>query len=156
MYFLAVFQEIMLPLIEMKNYSRYVVKYLVDLFKRHKTVSLTKEQYLSILDVIFTNNKNVPADLQGELKAVLPTLQKQLFTQNHDKFHTFIDSFLKKIQLSENKSIKNELCEAIIVCLEKDKAGFGSWSKSYTKYLGASTYLLKYIGMIQHITGLRA
>lgn len=138
----------MLPVIEMKNYSRFVVKYLIDLVNRHDNVCITKDQYLLILDVVFSNIKNLPSDLIKDLTSIVPKARKLLFSQStNDRYHLYVDSLLKKLQNNSNKKYTDELCGSLVVCLSKDNTSFGNWTKSYTKYLDGSAVLLKYIGM---------
>ncbi|KAJ8976095.1 hypothetical protein NQ317_008432 [Molorchus minor] len=52
------FQEVFLPLIDMKNYSSFVAKYLLDLISRNNNDdSLSRDEYLLILDTIYSNKK---------------------------------------------------------------------------------------------------
>ncbi|KRT84526.1 hypothetical protein AMK59_2105 [Oryctes borbonicus] len=142
-----VFQEIMLPLIEMKNYSRYVTTYLVDLINRFNDVPITKEQYLSIMDIVYSNKRNIAPDLTQSLYNIVPKLKLLLFINNTDKYNGFIEPLLKTLALNENTMCRNEVCDVIITCLQKDHTCFGAWNKNYTKALPSSAILLNYIGM---------
>lgn len=145
---LKVFQEVMLPLLEMKNYTKFVTKYLVKVVRQHESVCLTREQYFAVSDVIFSQKKNFPGDLAKELNGLLPALRKMLFGKGSgEKFHTFVDPFLKRVQGSSNQGQREEFCRIIVSCLVEDKMGFGSWAKCYVKYLVGSACLLNFIGM---------
>lgn len=136
----------MLPIIEMKNYSRYVITYLIDLINRFNDVPITKEQYLSIMDIVYSNKKNVPTDLIQSLNNIVPKLKLLLFTNNSDKYNSFIEPLLKNLATNDNASYKDELCDVIITCLYKDHTCFGTWNKNYTKTLTSSAILLNYMG----------
>ncbi|KAI4468656.1 transmembrane protein [Holotrichia oblita] len=140
-----VFQDIMLPIIEMKNYSRYVITYLIDLINRFNDIPITKEQYLSVMDTIYSNKKNVPADLTQSLQNTVPKLKLLLFTNNSDKYNSFIEPLLKNLAINENISYRNEICDVIITSLQKDHTCFGTWNKNYTKTLPSSAILLNYM-----------
>lgn len=139
----------MYPLIEMKNYSRYVVSYLINLINRFNDVPLTKEQYQFIAELIFSNKKNFPTDLSQSLQETTPKLKLLLFTGNNDKYHSFVEFFLKKLTVVDHKGYRKELCDIIMTCVQKDGTIFSTWSKNYTKYLVASSILLNYIGMFR-------
>lgn len=136
----------MLPLIEMKNYSRYVINYLVDLINRFNDVPVTKEQFLSIMDIVYSNKKNLPADLTQSLYNIVPKLKLLLFTNNSDKYNSFIEPLLRSLVINDNTAYKSEICDVIITCLHKDHTCFGTWSKNYIKTLPSSAILLNHMG----------
>lgn len=137
----------MLPLIEMKNYSRYVIKYLIDLINRHKKDHISRDQYLLVLDTMFSNKKNFPNDLTKELNNILPNLKILLFNNiNNDKYYNFIETLFKKLQNNSSKLYRDEICDVFVTCLSKDQTSFGAWSKNYTKSLTSNAILLNYIG----------
>ena len=146
-YLFSVFEEVMLPLIEMKNYSHYIVTYLVNLVNRFNDVPLTKEQYLLIMDIIFTTKKNFTAELTQSLLKIVPKLKVLLFTNNSDKYSSFVETFLRK--LSANNIVgkyKNELCNVIVMCLQKNQMSFVAWNNCYVKNISSSATVLDYIG----------
>lgn len=103
----SVFQEVMLPLIEMKNYSRYVVEYLVNIINLNSNSFITKEQYLLLLNVIFSSKKNFPAELNKQLVETASKLNVLLLEQNGDKkYHSFIEPFLKGCQTITTLSMR--------------------------------------------------
>ncbi|KAF7279687.1 hypothetical protein GWI33_006848 [Rhynchophorus ferrugineus] len=142
---LKVFEELMLPLIEMKNYSKYVVKYLLDLISQKEKVQITKEQYLLILDIIYTNRKNFPVELQKELYVQAPQLKSFLFANSKERYHNYVEPFLKRLSMTTNSSYQNVLCDTIIEIFTKDQSTMAHWNKIYIKNLSSSAILLNYI-----------
>lgn len=137
----------MLPLIDMKNYSRFIIKYLIEIINRHKNSYLSKDQYILVLDIIFSNKKNFPNDLTKDLNNILPILKNLMFNDgNNEKYYNFVDTLLKKLQNNTNKLYRDEICDVLITCLIKDKTSFSAWSKNYTKSLSASAVVFNYIG----------
>ncbi|XP_031338042.1 transmembrane protein 214-B [Photinus pyralis] len=141
---LKVFQEIMLPIIEMKSFSRYIVKYLISLINRHGSGDINIDQYLLILDVAFANYKNVPNDLKSDLQKVVPKLESMLLG-NKEKLHTFVDPLIKKLLSNGTKAYRDEICKILIRCFTQDQNAISSWSKMYSKYLPQSAILLNYL-----------
>lgn len=142
-----VFQEVMLPLIEMKNYTRYVVEYLVNIIKSDSDSFVTKEQYLLLLNVIFSSKKNFPSDLNNQLIETASKLNVLLLEQNKDKkYNSFIEPFIKKLSDNNNVQYQNNICYVIATCLMRDPVSFENWNKIYLKHLPQSALVLKYIG----------
>lgn len=145
---LKVFHEVMYPLMEMKNYSKYVTKYLINLINRPvEGSSLQKDQYLNILDVIHGSKKNVPSELVKELNESASKLNDLLLLSvKGDKYHTLVEPILKKLgTTTENQSYSNQLCEILVALMERDQTSLNSWSKLYSKNLVASASLLEHI-----------
>ncbi|XP_022913719.2 transmembrane protein 214-B [Onthophagus taurus] len=138
-----VFQEIMFPLIEMKNYSRFICGYLIDLINRFNDVPLSKEQYQFVMEYIYSNKKNSPLDLSAQIQK--QKLKELLFINSKDKYHGFVEFFLKKLTIRDSDSYRNELCDVIIACLIRDPTTFNVWTKHYSKNLVGSAILLNYI-----------
>ncbi|KYB26829.1 Transmembrane protein 214-B-like Protein [Tribolium castaneum] len=127
---LAIFQELMLPLIELKNYSRFIVQYLIKLISGADQATVSKEQFVSLLDVVFSSKKNFPSDLKQDLVTVVPTLKSFLATS---KEPTCVDFYLKKIPTVGNDSFKDCLCDVIVDGFNRDQSSLESWGKNYTK-----------------------
>ncbi|KAL1501959.1 hypothetical protein ABEB36_007180 [Hypothenemus hampei] len=143
---LKVFEELMLPLLETKNYSEYVVKYLVDLIKQKREDSLSKEEYCFILDTIFANRKNFPSHLRQKLIGILPKV-RDLYLNNKkkDNFLQVLEQFLKKINQTNDPIYRDALSATIVEFFAKDQTALTYWSRIYGKNLLASAIVLTYI-----------
>lgn len=140
---LKVFNELMLPLIEMKNYSRYVVEYLLHVLRKHKEAVVTKEEFLLLLETIFSKKK-YPSDVVLQLNKAAVELSA-LFDRNKDvKRNIFVEILLKKLPEVDNQNQK-VLCELLANCFVKDQNSYANWSKIYAKHLVASAALLNHI-----------
>lgn len=142
---LKVFQELKLPLLDMKSYSRYVVRYLLELTSRDHDSHLSKEQFLLILDTIFSTKKNFPTELQKDLIQNLPKLKRLLLNNKRESPNGLVEPFLKKITLTSNVAYQNCLCDILVEVFSKDQSALAAWNKVYSKNLGASAVLLRYI-----------
>lgn len=136
----------MLPLIELKNYSRFIVQYLIKLISNTEEATLTKEQYVSLLDVVFSNKKNFPNDLKQDLLSIVPKLTSFLSTSKKESIGSYIDFYLKKISIAGSDALKDCLCDVITDGFSRDHSGLEYWSKIYNKNITSSAILLKYIG----------
>lgn len=131
----------------MKSYSRYIYEYLINLIDAHSNSNVTKEQYLLILDSVYSNKKNFPSDLSNSLNKTISKLNLMLLNQNKDlKYHTFVEPFLKKLLDNSSAEYQQNLCSVLAHCLGKDQQSYSTWNKLYLKNLAQSAALLKYVG----------
>lgn len=131
----------------MKNYSRYVASYLLQLINKKEGVSITKEQFLLLLDTIHSNKKNFPTDLKQELIIKISELKPLLFQNKKEKYQNYFDLVFKKI-LNSNKSYQDCLCDILIEFFHKDETALANWNKLYSKNIAISAVFLKYIGKL--------
>lgn len=145
---LTAFQELFLPLLEMKNYSRFVVQYLLDLLSRKYDDSISRDEFLLILDTIYSNKKNFPTDLKEELSKKIANVKELLFKNNKEKYHSYIEVLLKKIITNSNKPYQSYICDVLVEIFVKDATTLSTWNKVYAKNVAASSILLRHIGII--------
>lgn len=129
----------------MKNYSRYVGSYLLKLLSK-KDITITKEQYLLLVDTIHSNKKNFPVDLKNELAKKVFDLKPALFSNKKEKLSNLFDLIFKKILVNSNKSYEDCLCDILIDVFHKDESTLSNWNKIYSKNVATSAILLKYLG----------
>ncbi|KAJ8958641.1 hypothetical protein NQ318_016366 [Aromia moschata] len=143
---LTVFQELFLPLLDMKNYSRFVAKYLLDLISgNNNDASLSTDEFLLIVDTVYAANKNCPIDLKEQLSKKIPALKDLLFRNPKEKYHTQIDVLLRKIVMNCNKSYQDCICSVLVEMFTKDPTTLSNWNKIYGKNIASSAVLLSYI-----------
>lgn len=147
----SVFQQLFLPLIEMKNYSRYVASYLLTLLSKKEDITITKEQFLLILDTIYLNKKNFPTDLKQKLSEKILDLKPLLFKNKKEKYQPFFELVFKKIIVNSNKSYQDCLCDILIDIFNKDETTLINWNKLYSKNVATSAILLRYISKCLNI-----
>lgn len=129
----------------MKNYSRYICSYLLNLLSK-KDITITKEQYLLLVETIHTNKKNFPVDLKNELAEKITDLKPTLFSNKKEKCSNLFDVMFKKILVNSNKPYQDCLCDILIDVFHKDESTLSSWNKIYSKNVATSAILLKYLG----------
>ncbi|KAJ8925970.1 hypothetical protein NQ315_009825 [Exocentrus adspersus] len=142
---LATFQELYLPLMDMKNYSRFVTKYLVDLLSREYNDSVARDEFVLILDSVYSNKKNMPTDLKDELMRKSEKLKRLVFRNNKEKYHSYVEALLKKLTTNSNKPYQDILCDVLVEVFVRDPTTLSNWSKVYTKNVAANALLLRYI-----------
>lgn len=136
----------MLPLIEQKNYSRFIVQYLLDLIKVENNASITKEDYLLILEAIFGDKKNFPNELKSELISALSNVKSSFFKQKHSDLDASIEYFLNKSNLHVNNGYQTALFEVIAKTFVVSSKSQTIWKQIYAKNVKSSSKLLIYLG----------
>ncbi|XP_056635637.1 transmembrane protein 214 [Diorhabda sublineata] len=137
---LLVFQDLFLPLLEMKHYSRYVLTYLINLLKINKEKPLSLDELLLILNVVYNNKKNMPNDLIQELTAIVSDIKPSSIKQSGN-----IDILLKNINLNSNALYQTYLCDILVETFYNDQSTLSTWGKIYSKNIQSSAILLEYM-----------
>lgn len=135
----------MLPLLELKSYTRYVVQYLVELTSRSYKTPLTKEQCFLVLSVVHSKTKHFPADLQKKLVENLPIVRDWVINNSSSCLKAWVEPFLKKIASTPNQAHQNSLCYLLMAIFVHNDSTLSDWLRVYSKNLPASTVLFNYI-----------
>ncbi|TRY61534.1 hypothetical protein TCAL_05733 [Tigriopus californicus] len=152
----AVWTEFMLPVLSLKNYSRFVVDYLVALLERHKssirgqTRLLCSSQFLKVFDAMFVNASNLNKELQASLLSQYQSIKVISIgdcSNDHELFTEFLRRVQNTVQDPENYSedYKQESLKCLEDCLTNNKATWKHWHESYITFLPASAQLLMHL-----------
>uniref|UniRef100_A0A1B6KGB0 Transmembrane protein 214 n=1 Tax=Graphocephala atropunctata TaxID=36148 RepID=A0A1B6KGB0_9HEMI len=138
---LQVWQGIMFPVYELRNYAQFVCDYMKHLLARHSTSKgVTTQQYLDILDSVFASKSAA----NHELKAHVRTLQALVCNVQTDKrLHNVFEPLLSRLSASNPAALKDELLHFLTECLAQDSQCYSTWRVLYTKYLPQSALLLR-------------
>lgn len=90
-FLLTVWQDVMLQVLDLKNYSQFVVEYLTRLLGRHAAgPALNVKQYLTALDAIYRPNVPVPNQVTDALHRQAQVLRvnfEVLLILEYGEFH---------------------------------------------------------------------
>ncbi|XP_060536011.1 transmembrane protein 214 [Cylas formicarius] len=143
---LKVFEELMLPTIDMKNYTQYVTKYLIDLLGYNHDTSISNDQYFLILDALLSNKKSSGSkQLTKQLGDTHSYVQTLLFKNMKELNGQLVERFLKKISANGNKTYQDCLCDTLVALFSRDHNALGEWLRLYPKYVSPSAVLFNYI-----------
>eukprot|EP00090_Calanus_glacialis_P038416 TRINITY_DN67042_c0_g1_i1.p1 TRINITY_DN67042_c0_g1~~TRINITY_DN67042_c0_g1_i1.p1 ORF type:complete len:657 (-),score=239.38 TRINITY_DN67042_c0_g1_i1:96-2066(-) len=149
---IKVWLEIMLPVITMKHYTKYVVDYLAGLLAAHnitKNTVLNKPvmdipNFLTVQDTVFivstqVNNK----ECAKSLKDLYPGLRAIAVAgcKNHELFPELLE---RLGNLSMPDQVVDTL-DLLATCLMATPAALVHWHKAYTSHLPQSGQLLQYL-----------
>ncbi|KAG5876904.1 hypothetical protein JTB14_001188 [Gonioctena quinquepunctata] len=142
---LLVFKELFLPLLDMKSYSRFGLNYLLILITSNKDVTITKEDFLWLVDIIYSTKKTLPSDLLHTLTSEVPRLKQLLLDNNKERYNNYIEILLKQIVSHNSELYRKCLCDVLLEIFFKDQTNLASWIKVYNKTVVASAILLEHM-----------
>ncbi|XP_015606404.1 transmembrane protein 214-A [Cephus cinctus] len=144
---LKAWHEIISPMLEIKNYSGYVVKVLNDMVADHmsNTNNVTPDMYLTILDDVYSGKLNIPATIVKEVTPVIVNLRSITFKNENANYRKLLETLFDKITLKISPIYRDELLHAVAACLMIDVRCYTTWKNIYSKHLYQSSVLLKHI-----------
>ncbi|XP_049876600.1 transmembrane protein 214 [Pectinophora gossypiella] len=146
-------QELFVPVIELKNYSKYVVGYLSGLLDRHasmESVKITQEQLFSMIDLVNNKKNGLPKDLSSDLIKQLSKYKDIYFNRSGNKFQVTFNQLMKKLpnQYLSGASLdpyNQVLVECLLDCLQRDDSCNATWRQLFHKCSKQTATLLDYI-----------
>merc|ERR1712123_61880 len=148
---IKVWLEIMLPVITMKHYTKFVVDYLGALLAAHnitKATILNKPvmdipNFLTVQDTVFIVSTQVNKDSAKSLKDLYPGLRAIAVAgcKNHELFPELLE---RLGNLTMPDQVVDTL-DLLSICLTATPAALVHWHKAYTSHLPQSGQLLQYL-----------
>lgn len=148
---IKVWLEIMLPVITMKHYTKYVVDYLAGLLAAHnitKNTVLNKPvmdipNFLTVQDTVFIVSTQINKECAKSLKDLYPALRAIAVAgcKNHELFPELLG---RLANLSMPDQVVDTL-DLLATCLTATPAALVHWHKAYTSHLPQSGQLLQYL-----------
>ncbi|KAE8748008.1 hypothetical protein FOCC_FOCC005203 [Frankliniella occidentalis] len=144
---LKVWQEVMLPVLELRNYSQFVLEYLTRLLGRHAAgPALSVNEYLTALDAILRPNAPVSNQVTDALYRQSRVLRKIAVNATPDaKLNLFFKPLMERLSLADTDAYKQEILEFLFLCVCEDEQSFSTWKQLY------STHILESAALLQHI-----
>ncbi|CAF0829529.1 unnamed protein product [Brachionus calyciflorus] len=136
----------MLPQINVKGCSNFVITYLHNILQHHKVEANSKvdlvlnlDEYNRIYDLI--HDKNLPKETSQKLKVSFDVL-RDLFSQEMVKNSQNFEVLLSKLP-SEKSPRQSDLLQVLVEVLLKNKESVLKWKQCYAKNLSQSVILLE-------------
>lgn len=148
---LKAWQELFLPIIELKNYSKYVVGYLSQLLDRHAKMDATvsQEQLLAMFDMV-NSKKGLSKDMSSDLMKQLSKYKDIYFNKSGAKLQVTFNQIIKKLpnQYLSGSNLdpyNRVLVESLVNCLQRDDSCNATWRQLFHRCPKQSATLLDYI-----------
>ncbi|ELU18263.1 hypothetical protein CAPTEDRAFT_148232 [Capitella teleta] len=148
---LKIWQQLMLPLLNIKHLSMYAIQYLETLFSLHKDMrkgysALSIEEFFHILDLTYNRQSQVPQNLQKKLAVFYPNLKKIAIGKDPKKsLPSFFPSYLVRLVPNSPRQLQDQLLDSLVECLRSEAQCYSVWRHMYTKHLSQSGILLEHI-----------
>lgn len=144
---LKVWLNIMLPLLDLKSYSKFICEYIHRILKTTKTdetaLNLTSEEFLQIFEALTQQRNGFNRDYQNLFKeSAVILMEKYTSTISKESSPELFLGLFKKIQTSTNSSL---VCSGLTNLLSKNDECINVWKTAYKKNIGASAVLLNYL-----------
>merc|ERR1719348_2581750 len=148
---MKVWLEIMLPVMTMKHYSKFVVNYIIELMQIHKITEATKmnkpvvdlQNFITIQDAVFIVSNQINKEYARNLKQHYPALRAICVAgcSNHEMFPELLPRLSTVTMPDQMLDTLELLCQ----CLVSTPAAIVHWHKLYTSNLAQSAQLLQYL-----------
>merc|ERR1719270_1419386 len=148
---MKVWLEIMLPVMTMKHYSKFVVNYIIELRQIHKITEATKmnkpvvdlQNFITIQDAVFIVSNQINKEYARNLKQHYPALRAICVAgcSNHEMF----PELLPRLSTVTMPDQMLDTLELLSQCLVSTQAAIVHWHKLYTSNLAQSAQLIQYL-----------
>ncbi|GBP13949.1 Transmembrane protein 214-B [Eumeta japonica] len=149
---LQTWQELFLPIIDLKNYTKYIVDYLSKIQEVHMargTANISQEQFLGMCDMV-ANKRGNQSKLPSDLMKQLIVFKDIYFKSNTNKFQVTFNQLMKKLP---NQYIPNQkldeyttlLLMSLVECLQRDDSCNATWRQLFNRCSKQSAMLIQYI-----------
>lgn len=144
---LKVWLNIMLPLLDLKSYSKFICEYIHRILTTTKTdetaLNLTAEEFLQIYEALTQQRNGFNRDYQNLFQeSAVILVEKYTKTISKESSPELFSGLFKKISTSTNSSL---VCSGLTKLLIKNDECVNIWKSVYKKNIGASAVLLNYL-----------
>ncbi|CAK1550700.1 unnamed protein product [Leptosia nina] len=150
---MKVWQDIFFPIIELKNYTKYIISYLSKHLDRHARMDATKvsqEQLLTMFDTINSKKNGLSRELSSDLIKQLIKYKDIYFSKSGNKLQVTFNQLMKKLpnQYLSGANLDNYnqvIVESLIDCLALDDSCNATWRQLFSRCSKQSASLIEYI-----------
>lgn len=150
---LKAWQDLFLPVVELKNYTKYVIVYLSNLLDNHSSmdnVKISQEQLFAMFDMVNGKRNSLSKELSSDLIMQLSKFKDIFFTQGGNKLQVLFNQIMKKLpnQYLSGATLdpyNKVLVDCLVDCLQKDDSCNATWRQLFIKCSKQSATLLDYI-----------
>ncbi|XP_045537438.1 transmembrane protein 214 [Papilio machaon] len=146
-------QELFLPIIELKSYTKYIITYLSKLLDRHGKMDATKisqEQLFAMFDLVNNKKNSLSKEFASDLIQQLSKYKDVFFNKSGNKLQVTFNQIMKKLPnqyLSGNSldPYNRVLVASLVDCLRRDDSCNATWRQLFHKCTKQSATLLDFI-----------
>ncbi|XP_045521969.1 transmembrane protein 214 [Pieris brassicae] len=150
---MKVWQEIFLPIIELKNYTKYIIAYLSNHLDRHARMDDTRvsqEQLFAMFDTINSKRNGLSKEMSSDLIKQLIKYKDIYFSKSGNKLQVTFNQFMKKLPnqylSGTNLDPYNQvIVESLVNCLALDDSCNATWRQLFSRCSKQCATLIEYI-----------
>jgi len=148
---LKIWMELMLPVLNLRHYTKFVVEYLEALITLHNITPATCpnrpamdiSSFLVLQDSVFVVSGTVNKDLGKQLRGLYPSVRAMALAGCKDP--ELFPALLDRLSLVNMPDLVLDTLAALAECLAASPAATVQWHRAYTSHLPASGQLLNYL-----------
>lgn len=148
---LKIWMELMLPVLNLRHYTKFVVEYLEALISVHNITpatcpnrpSMDISSFLVLQDSVFVGSGTVNKELGKQLRGLYPCVRAMALAgcKDPDLFPALLD----RLSLVNMPDLVLDTLAGLAECLAASPAATVQWHRAYTSHLPASGQLLNYL-----------
>ncbi|XP_072942522.1 transmembrane protein 214 [Epargyreus clarus] len=145
-------QDLFLPIIELKNYSKYVISYLSILMDKQAELKavVNQDQLLAMFDLVNSKRSALSKDLSSDLIMQLSKYKDIYFQKSGNKLQVTFNQLMKKLpnQYLSGSALdpyNRVLVESLLDCLQRDDSCNATWRQLFHKCTKQSATVIEYI-----------
>ncbi|XP_034835337.1 transmembrane protein 214 [Maniola hyperantus] len=146
-------QELFLPIVELKNYSKYAINYLEEILARHGNMASTKvsfEQLIAMFDMVNNKRNALSKELSNDLIKQLSKYKDIYFSKSGNKLQVSFNHLMKKLpnQYLSGSALDpyhRVMVESLVDCLHQDDSCNATWRQLFSRCSKQSATLMEYI-----------
>ncbi|XP_050674602.1 transmembrane protein 214 [Leptidea sinapis] len=150
---IKVWQEIFLPIIELKNYTKYVIRYLSKLLDRHVSMGdakVTQDQLFAMFDLVNSKRGGLSKELSSDLMNQLVKYKDIYFSKSGNKLQVTFNQLMKKLpnQYLSGSSLdqyNGVIVQSLVDCLARDDSCNATWRQLFQRCSKQSATLIEFI-----------
>uniref|UniRef100_A0A7G3AYD0 Uncharacterized protein n=1 Tax=Lutzomyia longipalpis TaxID=7200 RepID=A0A7G3AYD0_LUTLO len=148
-----VWQNMMVPVIEMKHYCKYAVEYIFYILQKapsNTSLKLTLQEYLNLMDTLMQTRNNIPHNIRNLLPESAFMISKLYIESTKNVSNIFLTLFKNLSTDSPNVYLFT-----LVQCLKTEPNCVKLWELNYKKLHQQHQILLNYIRDSKHGTSLK-
>lgn len=140
-----VWQNLLLPVLEIKAYTRFVCDYVVRVLQRAPAegpFDMSAEEALRAYDELTVTRTGLARELQAQLTEAAALLLR-LYVQANAKCTSLFVPLFKRLGTAASAARQEALAGALVECLQRDTDCLKAWRINFRKHAAESNLLLR-------------
>ncbi|XP_011310614.1 transmembrane protein 214-A [Fopius arisanus] len=144
---LALWHEVMAPMLESRIYASYVLKILRKILANCKNPNnLTQQMLLEIIEDLYSGKINISNAVEKEIEECGELLKVAAMESNQIDHLLLFENLFGRITLKITPTLRDQLLTILTACIAVESKCLDSWISLHVRHLYTSELLLKQLG----------